>query len=505
MDVSHKQVSPTQVEIKISAAYQDMKPYIDRTYANIIGNLKVPGFRNGHVPRAVVNQRYGGKAAVFAESINEAMQEFYRQALKDSEFVPLTQPTAQIGHMPENETDDPFLDVTLKIEVRPEIKLPDLKTIEVQVKAQKVTKAQIDEQIDKMRDQLGTLKEVNRAAKDGDYVLVDMKTAIDGKEVDSVSSTSYQIGEREQLQGLDEALIGMKKGDEKTFATVLAGGEYAGQEADVDLKLQAVKEKELPKLDDDFVKMASAFDTVKELEADLKKHFTDDALRRQAAEAAELAIEKAVGSIDFPLPEGIIAEKRANVEEYFKENPGQPKPEQVEIDRDIERSTKRDILTSFLSDEFKVKITEDDFGAYAMQLAQMYGAQPQQILQQLYQEGRIEQAIGELTNVKTQTLLARKVKVTDEDGKTVKMEEIPTGFKDIDEPADKDASADGAETENEPTQSEPRLWVTPAMTNEDGSDEHVPDEQKRKNVRNASKPTKTAVTQTKNMARVKKG
>ncbi|MDR1033987.1 MAG: trigger factor [Bifidobacteriaceae bacterium] len=494
MDVSNKQVSPTQVEVKISATYQDMKPYIDRTYANIISNLKVPGFRNGHVPRAVVNQRYGGKAAIFAESVNGAVQEFYREAMKDSKAVPLSQPTAKIGHMPESETDDPFLDVTLSIEVRPEIKLPNLKTIEVQVKAQKVEKKQIDEAIDKMRDQLGTLKVVNRTAKNGDYVLVDMKTAIDGKEVDSVSSTSYQIGEREQLQGLDEALIGMKKGDEKTFATVLAGGEYAGQEADVDLKLQAVKEKELPKLDDDFVKMASAFDTVKELEADLKKRFEEEGLRRQGAQAAELAIEKAIDSIDFPLPEGIIAEKRAGVDEYFTKNPQQTKPSDAEIDNDIARQTKRDILTSFLSDEFKVKITEDDFAAYSMQLAQMYGVEPQQIMQRMYQEGRIEQAIGELTSMKTQTVLARKVKVIDENGKTVKMDEVPTGFKDIDEPKD---NVDDATPES--------VVVDEKAKTADDVAEHVPDVQKRKNTKKASKPTKTAVTQTRNMARVKKG
>ena len=152
--------------------------------------------------------------------------------------------------------------VEIEVEARPEIKLPEFKGLKVKVDEVKVAGKDIEEELDALRSRFGTLKTVDRPAKKGDFTTIDLKAVIEGKTIDSAENISYEIGAGNLLDGIDEALDTLTAGESTTFKSKLVGGEKAGQEAEVSVTLTAVKERELPKLDDSFAQLASEFDTV---------------------------------------------------------------------------------------------------------------------------------------------------------------------------------------------------------------------------------------------------
>ena len=132
--------------------------------------------------------------------------------------------------------------------------MPELSAIKVEVEPLAIADAEIDEQVDGLRQRFATLKTVERAAAEGDYVQLDLIATVDGAEVEggTASNISHEVGSGQLLKGLDEAIVGLSAGEEATFTSQLVGGEFAGRDADVKVTVRTVKEKELPELDDDF-------------------------------------------------------------------------------------------------------------------------------------------------------------------------------------------------------------------------------------------------------------
>ena len=261
-------LNPTRVKLTVEVPFDELKPSLDAAYKTIGSQVQIPGFRRGKVPARIIDQRVG-RGAVLEEAVNSALPTFYGQAVEEAKIRPLGQPEVEITEAPDPATGGD-LKFSVEVDVRPEVTLPDYATLAVTVDDVVVDEADVESEITALRQRFGTLVGVERAAVEGDFVSMDLAAEIDGDEIDAVTGVSYEIGSRNMLDGLDDALVGMSAGETKNFTAPLAGGDREGQEADVTVTVQSVKERELPDLDDEFAQLASEFDTLDELNADLR-------------------------------------------------------------------------------------------------------------------------------------------------------------------------------------------------------------------------------------------
>src|SRR4051794_16895764 len=203
-------LTPTRAKLTVEVPFEELKPSLDAAYKKIAQQINVPGFRKGKVPPMVIDRQVG-RGAVLDEAINEAVPRLYVEALQANELEPLAQPEIDITKLEDNER----LEFTAEVDVRPELDLPDYTGLAVTVDDFPVTDAEVEEQLQNLRERFGSLSEVDRPAADGDFVVMDLVATNDGKVVEGaeVSEMSYQVGRGGMLDGLDEALVGMSAGE----------------------------------------------------------------------------------------------------------------------------------------------------------------------------------------------------------------------------------------------------------------------------------------------------
>ena len=300
-----EKLSPTRVKLSIDVPFNELKPHIDGAYQTLAQKISIPGFRKGKVPAAMIDQRVG-RGAVLDEAINAALPTFYSQAAKDNDVLVIGRPNVEITELKDNEK----LTFTVEVDIRPEIKLPNFSQIKIEVDDVKVSDADIDEQIKDLSTRFGTLTTVEKVVAKGDFVSIDLVATKDGKDLDggTANDLSYEVGSASMIDGLDEALTGLSVGDEKSFETALVGMP-AGELGTVKVSLKAVKQRDLPEINDAFAKLSSEFETLAELKADLATRLTRLKQMQQGAQARDLLLEKLLSSVDIPLPDEIIKDE----------------------------------------------------------------------------------------------------------------------------------------------------------------------------------------------------
>jgi len=429
-------LSPTRVRLAIEVPFVELEPSLRKAYREIAQQVNVPGFRKGKVPAAVIDQRIG-RGAVLNEAVQEAIPENIVAAVREHEVKTLGRPEVEITEFSDGEP----LKFTAEIDVRPEIAIPDLETIEVTVDEIQVGDNEVDDQVKALRERFATLKTVERAAQDGDYVQIDMKATVDGEEVPGGSATniSHEVGSKQLLPGLDEVLVGMSAGDETSFSTQLVGGEYAGRDADVAVTVRTVKEKQLPELDDDFAQLASEFDTLDELREDLRKRVTQAKQVEQIYAARDKALEQIVAAAEVPAPEGVVREEvehrkqamidqleriGASFEEYLAAEEKTEEQIDTELTEAATEGVKIQLLLDTLADKEEVQVSDDEFGHEIMHRAQRAGMQPQQYYDQLIRSGAAGAVFGDVRRGKALTIVMERVKITDTAGNPISLDAV---------------------------------------------------------------------------------
>src|SRR3977135_385565 len=182
--------------------------------------------------------------------------------------------------------------------------MPAFTELAVSVEDVEVTDAEVEEQLDGLRSRFGTLTAGERPGQEKDFVVLDLSATVDGEEIADLAPTdlSYQIGSGELIEGIDDVLVGASQGDGPTFTTTLAAGEYAGREAEVTAKIQAVKERELPAADDEVAQLASEFDPLEELRADLRTRLGRVKSMQQGVKARDEVLKGLYDATQAPLP-----------------------------------------------------------------------------------------------------------------------------------------------------------------------------------------------------------
>ncbi len=426
-------LSPTRAKLTVEVPFEELKPSLDAAYKKIAQQINVPGFRKGKVPPMVIDRQVG-RGPVLDEAVNEALPKLYVQALQDNDLQPLAQPEIEITRFEDHET----LEFTAEIDVRPEIALPEYDGIEVTVDDISVTDQEVEDQVQSLRERFATLNEVERAAADGDFVVIDLKATKDGEVVEGaeVSGMSYQVGRGGMLDGLDEALAGMSAGDEKTFASQLVGGDQLGQEVEVEVKVTAVKEQELPELDDEFAQTASEFDTVEELTEDVKTRLERNKRLEQAAVARDAVLDKLLDMVEVPLPDTIVdAElqaRRENIEQQLTyagmtmEQYLDSEEQTVdEFESDLEKRVRDAVAAQFILDEVAKKeqlgVDQNELTQHIFQRAQQSGQNPDEFARHMVEHNHIPEMVSEVVRGKALATIVDTAKVTDESGSHVEL------------------------------------------------------------------------------------
>jgi trigger factor len=411
-------LSPTRVRLDVEVPYADLEPHVANAYKKVAAQVNIPGFRKGKIPASMIDQRVG-RGTVIDEAINSALPLFYGQAAREHNVAVIGRPEVDVKEFVDNDK----LVFTVEVDVRPEVVLPDFSKITIEVDDVVVADADVDEQIESLRTRFGTLTTVEREVKNGDFTTLDMTAFIDGKEVDGgqANDISYEVGSDKMIDGLDEKLIGMKATDVKTFETQLVG-QQEGEKGEVTVTVKAVKERELPPVDDAFAKLASEFDTLAELKTDFVARLERVKKMEQGAQARDRLVEKLLAENEIPVPDNLV---ELEVNDHLEgEGRLEDAEHRAEVDGQVRSSLKSDFLLDAIVSAEEVQITEIELTEYLVRTSQRYGMAPQQFAEELQKAGQIQQLVAEVTRAKALASVLGRITVKDASGNLIDLEAL---------------------------------------------------------------------------------
>lgn len=460
-------LSPTRAKLTVEVPFEELKPSLDAAYKAIAQQINVPGFRRGKVPPMVIDRQVG-RGAVLDQAINDALPKKYVEALQENSLEPLAQPEIEVTRLEDND----LVEFTAEVDVKPQIDLPAYEGLEAQVEDIEISDEDVDEQVQSLRERFGTLADVERPAAEGDFVVLDLKAMKDGEVLEGaeVTGMSYQVGKGGMIDGLDDALVGMKAGDDKTFTSQLVGGDLVGEEVEVAVSVSQVQEQELPELDDEFAQLASEFDTSEELVADVRSRLGNGKRLEQAAEARDAVLEALLEKISVPLPETMVTDelnaRRQNIEqqlmmagitmEKYLEDEEQT---QEEFEAELDRRVRDAVAAQFLLDEIAKKeelgVDQQELSQHLIRRAQQSGQDPQEFANHMFEHNHIPELVQEILRGKALAVLVESATVKDASGNVLELKNLQPDGTIMEQPAEPAESDEAVEAEAaEPAEAE---------------------------------------------------
>ena len=429
-------LNPTRVKLTVEVPFDELGAHFDKAYGALAGQVRIPGFRPGKVPAKILDARLG-RGAILSEVVNDAVPAKYGQAVADNNLDPIGQPEIEVTRI----EDRDLLEFTAEVDVRPEITLPAVGEVTVTVDDAEVTEADIDEQVVALRERFASTTAVERAAADGDHVVVDLRASVDGEELADATADglTYRVGTGDLVDGIDEAITGLSAGESATFTTVLVAGENAGREADVTVSVIAVNERELPAVDDDFAQLASEFDTVDELRADLAEKIRRVKDLGRGTQARDKVLEALLGMTEIAVPETIVkaeVEARAHDaihsfdhnEEAFAawlEGQGQSREEfDAEIRTAAEDAVRTQLLLDALAEAEGIGVTQEEFTERLVYNAQRFGVAPDEYFRRLQEANQLPSVFADVRRGKALATAVGRATITDLAGNPLDVDEL---------------------------------------------------------------------------------
>ena len=411
-------LSPTRVRLSIDIEFAELEPFITTAYKTLSERINIPGFRKGKVPNMMIDQRVG-RGAVIEEAVNASLNSFLSNAFRENKLAVIGRPVIDKLEF----EDKKPLAFTAEVDIRPELKLPDFSKMTIEVEDIAVADTEVDEQVDALRARFGTLSTVEKVIEKGDFVSIDLVASIDGNPVEGgeANDISYEVGTNRMVDGLDDALIGLKAGESKRFDTQLVG-QKDGEKGGVDVTVKAVKHRDLPELNDDFAKLASEFDTIAELKADVASRLERVKHLEQGAHARDILIEKLIADVEIPLPQNIIDDEvNAHLEGEGRLDDAAHRAEVVE---QTTKSLTQEILFDNIIDAEQISVNETELTEYLVRASSRYGMTPDQFIKEVSEAGQVQTMIAEVARAKALAQVLGRVKVVTKSGKAVDLEAL---------------------------------------------------------------------------------
>lgn len=298
--------------LKITLPAEEVNKGFKKAVAKIAGQVNIPGFRKGKAPRNIIEMHYG-KEAVKQEAFELVANQCYTEALEQEKLIPVSDPKVEDSVFEENKD----MELTIKVTLKPEVKLGDYKELHVEKDAVEVTDEAVEEQVQGLRSRHAKMVEAEEGAviEKGDFAIIDFAGTVDGEPFSGGEGKGYplEVGSNSFIPGFEDQLVGLKKGDstdvDVTFPEEYFVKELAGKQAIFKVNVQDVKRKELPELTDEYVAANSDCKTVEELRASYKER-----MQKAAENNAQIAYEKAlidlaVANAEFEVPEIMIEDR----------------------------------------------------------------------------------------------------------------------------------------------------------------------------------------------------
>lgn len=449
-----EQLSPSRAKITVEVPFADLKPHLDKAYKEIAQQVQIPGFRPGHVPASIIDQRFGPGVAL-EQALNEALPDLYSAAVTEHELVPLTQPEIEVTKLEVGET----VEFTAEMDVRPDFMIPAFDAIEVDVDPIESTEEELEEQVKILRERFATNTEVDRAAAEGDLVTFDLKATKDGELVEGgeAEGVTYRVGAGGMVEGMDEALTGMTAGETKAFTSTLVGGPAMGLEAEIEVTVTKVQEQELPEVDDDFAQMVSEFDTAEEMYEDLRDNLARLHRVDQANAARDKVLEAVIKQIDMELPAQLLAaevearnsqvdqelaQAGMTLKQYLADTEDQDQTEEefrADLAERAADSVKAQLVLDRIAEDHDVQIEQTDLTEHLFARARANRTSPEQEMQHMLEHDHTQDWMTEIRRSKALALILGSATVKDTEGNVVEVKNLqPDGT--FAEPADETES-----------------------------------------------------------------
>jgi trigger factor len=378
MEVSVSELPDSRVRVEVEVPAKDVERATSRAARAMARESRMPGFRAGKAPPSLVIQRLGF-GPVLQEAIREALPEWYERALLDSGVSPIGDPSIEMVSTPDAEGEG--LEFKFEVGVRPAAKLGDYKGLEVGRAEQEVPDEIVDREIERVREGFARLEPVERAAAEGDSVLIDFEGLIDGTAFEGGKADDYllALGSNQLIEGFEEQLVGAKAGDERkvevSFPAEYHAEHLAGKDAVFEVKVKEVREKVLPELDDEFASDASEFDTLGELREDVREKVGAALESRGEEDFRVAAVDAAVDAATVDVPADLVTARaterwermerqlagRGMDPNTFLQMQGKTREELIEESKpDAERELKREAVVTAIAEAEEIEVTEEE-------------------------------------------------------------------------------------------------------------------------------------------------
>ncbi len=406
---------------------KEFEKAINNVYIKNRKHFSIPGFRKGKVPRQIIEMNYG-KEVFYEDALNEILPEVYDEAIKELALEPVDMPNVDIGEIEKGKD----IKVNVEVTVKPEVKLGDYKGLEIEESRKEITEEDVNKEIDYIREMNARIIPVeDRAAKDGDILDINFKGFVDGEAFEGGEAENHELtlGSGAFIPGFEDQLIGSEKNGEVevivTFPEDYQEDSLAGKEAKFEVKVNEIKEKELPELDDEFVIDVSEFDTLEEYKNDIKDKLVKTSEENADVENRNKLIEKIVENAEMDLPEVMVENQIENelndfaynlqmqgidVEQYFKLTGSTLDSFKDNIRPSAEHRVKADLVLDAITTAEGIESTEEDLDKRLEEMAEQYGQEDVDKFKEDMKKGDLDYLYKGITREKTLDFLLENTK-----------------------------------------------------------------------------------------------
>ncbi len=377
MKVTVERTPESEAKLHVELDWLEIESASEKAYKRLAQRYNVPGFRRGHAPRTML-ERMLGREAIYQEGLDDLIDNAYRAALTENNLTPLTQPHVDTDKA--FEIGQPFV-ATVHVPVLTPATLGDYKAIRVDPPALEITEQQVEETVERLRQQQATWMPVDRPAKIGDQVTMDLKLTSGDRDISNLHDNEFTLSEERAgiFSGMDEHIVGMKEGESKSFTTTIpedyGNPELAGKEASYDVTMKAVKERELPELNDEFAMTVGEYTTMDQVREAVREQLASQRSREANRELSDAVTKALTDSTTYnihPLlvedevetmsreTERMLEDSRLSLEQFLEATNKSMEEYRNELKPDAEQRVKRDLALAALADAEGVTVTDDD-------------------------------------------------------------------------------------------------------------------------------------------------
>ncbi len=427
MKTSAEEIGKNKIRLTVEVPQADVEKLVGRTYRRLAQEVKVPGFRPGKAPRAVIDQRLG-RDFVRSEALKELLPEFYEEALKSSEVDAVAPPSIDIKTF-EDGTDLTFEAV---VETRPTPELKEYKGLPGKKTRTDVTEAEIDEQLELLRVRFASLEITERPLQKGDFASIDLTTYRHDETIDELTAKDLliEVGADMVVAELDAELEGKRKGDILKLTATLPEryGERGGWQVGMQVLVKETKVRKLAPLDDEFAKTVSELDTLDELREDISKRLSEIKEARADARLRESVLEAFVDQgVEIDLPDGmvdlevnalitslaqVLAAQGVSIERYMQVNDLDPDALRARFREQAERNITLRLGLDAVAEAEGLEVSEEDRDTEVERLADRAERDPDEVREMIDEREDWGSVDGDILRAKALDLLVERAEIT---------------------------------------------------------------------------------------------